>query len=129
MIIKTEKEILKMREAGLVLWEVHQVAGKLIKEGTTTKEIDEAVESSIISLGAIPLFKGVPGEVPFPACACISINDEVVHGIPSGRKLRSGALMCCQKSGKIFVRLCEILASTRVNISAPPHDMRHCIHP
>ncbi|MGD9157869.1 MAG: type I methionyl aminopeptidase [Desulfobacteraceae bacterium] len=93
MIIKTEKEILKMREAGLVLWEVHQAAEKLIKDGITTKEIDEVVESSIISLGAIPLFKGVPGEVPFPACACISINEEIVHGIPSGRKLKSGDIV------------------------------------
>ena len=45
MVIKTAKEILKMREAGLVLWDVHQAAAKLIKEGITTREIDKAVES------------------------------------------------------------------------------------
>jgi methionyl aminopeptidase len=93
MVIKTAKEILKMREAGLVLWDVHQAAAKLIKEGITTREIDKAVERRIDSLGAIPLFKGVPGEVPFPACACISINEEVVHGIPSDRKLKQGDIV------------------------------------
>ena len=93
MIIKTEKDIRKMREAGLVLWDVHQTAGKLIKHGITTRDIDEAVEKRIISLGAIPLFKGVHGEVPFPASACISVNEEVVHGIPSGRELRSGDIV------------------------------------
>jgi methionyl aminopeptidase len=93
MKLKTEKEILKMREAGLVLWDVHQAAVELIGEGITTREIDEAVEKRIISLGAIPLFKGVPGEVPFPASACISVNEEVVHGIPSGRRLKSGDIV------------------------------------
>ena len=93
MKIKTEKEIRRMREAGLILWEIHRTAGKLVKEGITTQEIDEAVESRINSLGAIPLFKGVPGKVPFPACTCISINEEVVHGIPSSRKLMAGDIV------------------------------------
>lgn len=93
MITKTGKEISKMREAGLVLWEVHLTAGKLIREGVATREIDEAVESCIVSLGATPLFKGVPGVVPFPASACISVNEEIVHGIPSDRKLKSGDIV------------------------------------
>ncbi len=93
MILKTVKEIMNMRGAGLILWDVHQTAMKLVREGITTKEIDNAVENRISQLGAIPLFKGVPGEVPFPACACISINEEIVHGIPSGRKIRSGDIV------------------------------------
>jgi methionyl aminopeptidase len=93
MILKTEKEIMKMRDAGLILWDVHQAASKLVKEGITTKEIDNAVESRISMLGATPLFKGVPGEVPFPACTCISINEEIVHGIPSGRNLKAGDIV------------------------------------
>ena len=93
MIIKKEKEILKMREAGLILWDVHQTAAGLIKDGITTKEIDEAVENRIIALDAEPLFKGVPGEVPYPACACISVNEEIVHGIPSDRKLKFGDIV------------------------------------
>jgi methionyl aminopeptidase len=93
MIIKTSNEIMKMREAGLILWDVHQTARRVVREGVTTGEIDKAVEERILELGAEPLFKGVPGKVPFPACACISINEEVVHGIPSGRRLRSGDIV------------------------------------
>lgn len=93
MILKTEKEIRKMRDAGLILWEVHQAAKRIIREGITTGEIDEAVENRIKSLGASPLFKGVPGEVPFPACTCVSVNEEVVHGIPSKRRLKSGDIV------------------------------------
>lgn len=93
MKIKTEKEIMKMREAGLILWDVHQTARKFVREGVTTKEIDQAVEERISGLGALPLFKGVPGDVPFPACTCISVNSEVVHGIPSERIIRSGDIV------------------------------------
>ncbi len=93
MTIKSDKEILKMREAGLVLWEAHQKAKELIKEGTTTYEIDNAVEKWILSKGAVPLFKGVPGKIPYPAATCISINEEVVHGIPSDRKLVAGDIV------------------------------------
>ena len=79
-----------MRRAGLVVWGAHQVAGRLVRPGVTTGEIDAAVEAFFLEHGAIPLFKGVPGKVPFPAVCCISVNDEVVHGIPGPRVLRAG---------------------------------------
>lgn len=79
-----------MRRAGLVVWGAHQVARSMVKPGVTTGEIDLAVEKFFLDHGAIPLFKGVPGKVPFPAVCCISVNDEVVHGIPGPRVLRSG---------------------------------------
>jgi methionyl aminopeptidase len=56
----------------------------------TTGEIDAAVDRFFESQGAVALFKGVPGKVPFPAACCISVNDEVVHGIPGPRVLREG---------------------------------------
>jgi methionyl aminopeptidase len=93
MTIKTEKEIGLMRKAGLILWEAHQKAKALIFPGTMTKEIDSVVEEFILSKGSIPLFKGVPGAVPFPASVCISINDEIVHGIPSTRELNDGDIV------------------------------------
>jgi methionyl aminopeptidase len=93
MTIKTEKEIALMREAGLILWEAHQKAKQLVFPGTRTREIDALVEDFILSKGASPLFKGVPGIVPFPASACISINDEIVHGIPSSRQLVEGDIV------------------------------------
>jgi methionyl aminopeptidase len=79
-----------MRKAGLLVWQAHQIATAMVKPGVTTGEIDLAVERFFVSQGAIPLFKGVPGKVPFPAVTCISVNDEVVHGIPGKRVLREG---------------------------------------
>lgn len=93
MTLKTDKEIRSMRAAGLMLWEAHQKAKALVSEGTMTREIDYVVEDFILSKGGQPLFKGVPGRVPFPASTCVSINDEIVHGIPSTRKLIEGDIV------------------------------------
>ena len=79
-----------MRRAGLVVWGAHQVAAALVKPGVTTGEIDQAVDRFFAKHNAIALFKGVPGKIPFPAACCISVNDEVVHGIPGARVLRAG---------------------------------------
>ena len=79
-----------MRRAGLVVWGAHQLAGSLVRPGITTGEIDRAVEKYFAEQGAVPLFKGVPGKVPFPAVCCTSVNDEVVHGIPGNRVLVAG---------------------------------------
>ncbi|MFM8953538.1 MAG: type I methionyl aminopeptidase [Planctomycetaceae bacterium] len=88
--LRSAREMALMRRAGLVVWGAHQVAGSLVRPGVTTGEIDAAVESFFIEHGAVPLFKGVPGKVPFPASCCISVNDEVVHGIPGSRVLVAG---------------------------------------
>ncbi len=77
--IKSEREIELMREAGKILAEVHRELGKVVKPGISTKEIDRICEEMIRSRGCIPSFLNYQG---FPASVCISINDEVVHGIP-----------------------------------------------
>ncbi|MBL9122499.1 MAG: M24 family metallopeptidase, partial [Planctomycetaceae bacterium] len=82
-----------MRRAGLVVWEAHQIAAKLVRPGVTTAEIDAAVEAFFETRGAVPLFKGVPGKVPFPAVTCISVNEAVVHGIPGPRVLQEGDII------------------------------------
>jgi methionyl aminopeptidase len=89
-ILRSPREIAQMRKPGLLVWEAHQVAAPLVRPGITTGEIDAAVEAFFEEKGAIPLFKGVPGKIPFPAVTCISVNDEVVHGIPGKRVLREG---------------------------------------
>lgn len=91
--IRTREEIAQMRKAGLLTWEAHQAAASLIRPGVSTAEINKAVEDYIVSHHAIPLFKGVPGEVPFPAGTCVSISNEVVHGIPGPRKLQVGDIV------------------------------------
>ncbi len=90
MHLKTKSEIAHMRQAGLAVWRAHQAAAALVRPGVATAEIDAAVEASLAESGAAPLFKGVPGKVPFPAATCISVNEEVVHGIPGPRTLAEG---------------------------------------
>jgi methionyl aminopeptidase len=91
--VKTDKEISLMRQAGLLTWQAHQVAADLARAGVTTAEIDAAVEEFIVEHNAIPLFKGVQGKTPFPASTCISVNEQVVHGIPGSRRLREGDIV------------------------------------
>ena len=78
--IKSEREIELMREAGRILAKVHEELGKELKAGMSTKEIDRICEQLIRGYGCIPSFLNYEG---FPASGCVSINDEVVHGIPN----------------------------------------------
>ena len=79
-----------MRRAGQVVAQTLQMVGENIKPGMTTAELDRLVEEFIRSQGAIPAFKGYQG---FPASACISIDDEVVHGIPGKRVMKEGEIV------------------------------------
>jgi methionyl aminopeptidase len=90
-----------MRKAGLMVWHAHQVARSLVAPGVTTGEIDAAVEEFFLKHGAEPLFKGVPGRVPFPAVTCMSVNEEVVHGIPGPRKLVEGDIVSVDTGCKV----------------------------
>ncbi|WP_149401279.1 type I methionyl aminopeptidase [Dictyobacter arantiisoli] len=94
--LKSEAEIASMREAGLLTWQAHQVAAALVKPGITTAEIDHAVAQFIQEQQAESLFKDVPsatGNVPFPAVTCISINEQLVHGLPGTRQLQTGDIV------------------------------------
>jgi len=88
--LRSAREIAAMRRAGLLVWGAQQVAASMIAPGVTTGAIDQAVEVFFMERGAEPLFKGVPGKVPFPAVSCISVNDQVVHGVPGPRVLLAG---------------------------------------
>ena len=85
--IKSQREISLMRQAGKITAAARNLAGKMVTAGTTTQEIDKAVHDFIISQGAIPTFLGYSG---YPASICISVNDELIHGIPGNRVLRDG---------------------------------------
>ena len=88
--IKSEREIELLREAGKIVHETREYLKPFIKEGITTKELDTLAENFIRSKGATPSFKGLND---FPGTICTSINEEVVHGIPSKRKLRNGDII------------------------------------
>ena len=78
--VRTEEQIEKMRISGRMLARVHEVMRKVIRPGISTAEINAVGEEEILRLGGIPNFKNYQG---FPAAVCISVNDVVVHGIPS----------------------------------------------
>lgn len=88
--IKSEREIELMRKAGSIVGDTHHYLEKFIKPGITTKELDKLANDYIIKSGATPSFKNLYG---FPGTICISINEEVVHGIPSSRKLKEGDII------------------------------------
>lgn len=90
LIIKSAKEIEKMKKAGKITAGALKIAGESIRAGMTTKELDKIINKFITSHGAVPSFLGYGG---FPASACISVNDEVIHGIPDGRKLQNGDIV------------------------------------
>ena len=74
----------------MLVAEAHRRVRDAIRPGVTTAEVDMVVDDLFRDRQAIPLFKGVPGEVPFPAATCISVNEQVVHGIPGPRVLQEG---------------------------------------
>ena len=88
--IKSDREIELLKVAGSIVYDTHCYLKPYIKEGITTKELDKLAYDYIISRGATPSFKGYEG---YPASICTSINQEVVHGIPSNRKLKNGDII------------------------------------
>jgi methionyl aminopeptidase len=91
--LKTTRELGLMREAGKLVARALKICRDLAKPGVKTIEIDRAVEAFFAKHNAIPLFKGYPGKTPFPAVTCLSINEQVVHGIPGNRVLKEGDLL------------------------------------
>ncbi|MEM9753900.1 MAG: type I methionyl aminopeptidase [Planctomycetota bacterium] len=94
--IKTREQIDKMRAAGRIVHEVHQLCREMANPGTTTKEIDDAAADLIEKRGGVGLFKNYPTYEPgtgFPANLCISVNDVVVHGIASDYVIQDGDVL------------------------------------
>ena len=90
IIIKSDREIEQLRRSNAIVAEVFEELKKVVAAGIATLELDRIAEEIIRSKGAIPAFKGYRG---FPATLCISINEEVVHGIPSQRRLNEGDIV------------------------------------
>ena len=97
--LKSPHEIELMRRAGKITAAARALAGEMVKPGVTTQEIDRAVEHFIRKQGAVPSFLHYNG---YPASACISVNDEVIHGIPGKRVLQEGVCDTC--GGKLVQR-------------------------
>jgi len=93
---KSRSEIERMRQAGRIVAEVLDKIEAELRPGVSTAHLDALAETHILASGATPSFKGYPGinpRRPFPASVCISIDDEIVHGIPGDRTIRSGQIV------------------------------------
>ena len=99
IIIKSRREIELMREAGRLLALVHEEMGQFIRPGVSTKEIDELGEKVIRSFGCEPNFLNYNG---FPASVCVSVNDEVVHGIPNKNRILQEGDIVSLDAGLIY---------------------------
>lgn len=88
--IKSQREIERMREAGKITAAARSVGRQMLRDGVTTEEINKEIHKFILSCGATPTFLGYGG---FPKSACISVNDEVIHGIPGKRLIRNGDIV------------------------------------
>lgn len=90
IVIKSSREIERMRQAGRITAGARSIARQAVADGVTTKQIDKYVHEFIVKSGAIPTFLGYGG---FPASACVSVNDEVIHGIPGKRVVHNGDIV------------------------------------
>ncbi len=90
VIVKSSRDLARMREACVISAQALQVGGKMVEPGVTTEEIDREIRKFILSKGATPSFLGYGG---FPAAACISVNETVIHGIPDKRVIKAGDIV------------------------------------
>ena len=90
IIIRSPREVEQLKRSNAIVGAVFQELRKAVAPGITTKELDQIAEKLILASGAIPAFKGYRG---FPSALCVSINEEVVHGIPSQRRLKEGDIV------------------------------------
>jgi len=95
-VLKSPREIELMRAAGRVVHAVLRRMGEMVRPGLETEELGRVAEEMITAAGAEPLFKGVRSSAtkfPFPSAICVSVNEEVVHGIPGSRRLQDGDIV------------------------------------
>jgi methionyl aminopeptidase len=93
IVIKSQNELAIMRRAGQVNALALAAVRAMLRPGMTTADLDAAAEEIILKHSGKPVFKGYPGAYPFPATLCVSINEELVHGIPGKRKLKEGDIV------------------------------------
>ena len=104
IILKSSDEIERMRVAGRLLAEVLNELKECIQPDVTTLELEEVAEREIFRRGGEPTFKGYKrfaNDVPFPSCICVSVNEEIVHGMPSKRKLQGGDIVSIDVGVKV----------------------------
>ena len=125
---KSKAEIDRMRRAGRIVAEVLDIIEEELRPGVSTAHLDSLAEAHIRRAGAVPSFKGYPGvnpKRPFPASVCISIDDEIVHGIPAERTIREGQIVSVD-AGAILEGWHGDAARTFF-VGSPPTEVRDLI--
>ncbi len=98
VILKTKNELQLMQKAGALTAAALHAGGAAVRPGVTTRQIDKVIHDYIVSHGGKPSFLGYGG---FPASACISVNDEVIHGIPDNRVINEGDIVSIDVGAKV----------------------------
>ncbi|MCK5634276.1 MAG: type I methionyl aminopeptidase [Anaerolineales bacterium] len=93
IVLKSPRELALMREAGKINARALAAALEVVRPGVTTADVNRAAAEVLKKTGSVPAFVGVPGAYPYPAETTISINDELVHGIPGDRRLEDGDIV------------------------------------
>jgi methionyl aminopeptidase len=94
ILLKSPEEFALMHRASMIVAEILEELAAAVKPGITTEELDRLAEELTYGKGARPAFKGYkPHDVVYPKTLCVSVNEEIVHGIPSGRRLRPGDIV------------------------------------
>jgi methionyl aminopeptidase len=91
--LKNRHELDLMRHAGRIVGECHLLLRDAVRPGVTTAQLNGLVHDYITGQGGVPSFLGYPGPTPYPAATCISVNEQIVHGIPGPRVLREGDIV------------------------------------
>ncbi len=120
VICKSPAEIEKMHEAGLIVWGALEAMRSMARPGLSTKELDEFAEAYTAKHGASPAFKGYRG---YPGSVCTSVNQEVVHGIPSStRRLRAGDILSLDFGVELDGYFADAALTVPVGSVAPPRE-------
>jgi methionyl aminopeptidase len=122
--LKSDREIGLMRQAGLCVWQAHQLVGQMVRPGVTTADIDAVVADHFRRCGAQPLFLDYPnqkkGKPAFPAATCTSVNEVVVHGIPNDRPLVEGDIVSVDTGARLNGWCGDAAVTYPVGRIAPP---------
>ena len=121
--LKSEQERAHMRAAGQVVAEVLDILRQAVVPGLATLELDRLAEAEIRKRGALPVFKGYQayqGQPPYPGTVCVSVNEQVVHGIPGARKLRPGDLVSLDLGARVAGFVGD--AALSVFVGTPPNE-------
>jgi methionyl aminopeptidase len=135
ILLKSSAELSVMRQASRIVAEILAALRKKVAPGVTTDELDAMAERMTLEAGARPAFKGYrPRGVTYPKTLCVSINEEIVHGIPSGRKIKAGDIVSLDFGvvydgyfgdaavtvpvGKVTERALKLMAATRSSLYA-----------